>query len=72
MSEIKVSDIFNLSDNELRQHKLHLACWNGKEQALNVYLRGWEKWVGWNEWRGGKNDFNRQYIFSLIQFYPFG
>ena len=26
--------------------------------------------MGWNEWRGNKDDFNRDYIFSLIQFYP--
>lgn len=25
--------------------------------------------MGWNAWRGNKNDFNREFIFSLIQFY---
>jgi hypothetical protein len=25
---------------------------------------------GWNTWRGAKDDFNRTYIFSLIDFYP--
>ncbi len=45
-----------------------MACWNGSEQPLNVYLANWNNWIGWNQWRGGKNDFNRKYIFSLIQF----
>ncbi len=69
MTEIKVSNILKLSDTELQRHKLHLACWNGQEQPLNVYLQGWDRWVGWNEWRSGKNDFSREFIFSLIQFY---
>lgn len=66
---IKVENILKLTDSDLRHYKLHLACYNGYEQPLNVYLQGWDRWVGWNEWRGNKNDFNRQYIFSLIQFY---
>lgn len=69
---IKAEHILKINEDELHSYKLHLACWNGYEQPLNVYLRGWEHWVGWNAWRGGKigrNDFNREYIFSLIQFY---
>src|SRR5690554_3521895 len=69
MSEIKASSILTINDSDLNHFKLHLACWNGYEQPLNVYLAGWENWVGWNQWRGGKNDFNRKFIFSLIQFY---
>jgi hypothetical protein len=66
---IKAENILKIAENDLRQYKLHLACSNGYEQPLNVYLKGWEHWVGWNKWRGNKNDFNRIYIFSLIQFY---
>lgn len=69
MTDIKASSILSLEDSELNRYKLHLASWNGYEQPLNVYLSDWDQWVGWNEWRGGKNDFNRKYIFSLIQFY---
>lgn len=69
MSEIRASSILTINDSDLNHFKLHLACWNGYEQPLNVYLAGWENWVGWNQWRGGKNDFNRKFIFSLIQFY---
>jgi hypothetical protein len=66
---IQLKDILKISDAELRQYKLHLAGWNGSVQPLNEYLRGWDFWLGWNAWRGNKNDFNRPYIFSLIQFY---
>lgn len=69
MNNIKASAILALNDSELIHFKLHLACWNGYEQPLNVYLNDREKWIGWNQWRGGKNDFNRKFIFSLIQFY---
>jgi len=31
-------------------------------------LADWINWIGWNQWSGGRNDFNRKYIFSLIQF----
>jgi len=69
MSEIKIENILKLIESDLSYYKLHLACWNGHEQPLNVYLESWDKWVNWNEWRGNKNDFNREYIFSLIRFY---
>lgn len=67
--DIKVSDILKISPDELSGYKLHLACYNGYDQPLDIYLNNWDGWLGWNEWRGGKNDFNRDYIFSLIQFY---
>lgn len=66
---IKVEQILKLTETDLRKYKLHLACYNGSVQPLNEYLESWDKWVGWNAWRGNKNDFNREYIFSLIQFY---
>jgi hypothetical protein len=69
MSEIKAKSILRLNNTDLNQYKLHLACWNQYEQPLNVYLNDWSNWIDWNQWRGGKNDFNRKYIFSLIQFY---
>ena len=50
--------------------KLHLACWNGHDQPLDVFVRDRIEWDGWNSWRGKRNDFSRQYIFSLIDFYP--
>jgi len=52
------------------QFKLHLACWNGDEQPLETFVRSRAEWDGWNRWRGVRDDFNRPYIFSLIDFYP--
>ena len=52
------------------QFKLHLACWNGEEQPLDVFVRDRAEWDGWNRWRGSRDDFSRDYIFSLIEFYP--
>ncbi|MEQ9438087.1 MAG: GIY-YIG nuclease family protein [Cyclobacteriaceae bacterium] len=69
MHDINISSILNIDETNLSQYKLHLACYNGATQPLTEYLADWEKWIGWNQWRGGKNDFNREYIFSLIQFY---
>jgi hypothetical protein len=52
------------------QFKLHLACWNQEDQPLDVFVRDRSEWDNWNRWRGIRNDFNRDYIFSLIDFYP--
>jgi hypothetical protein len=50
--------------------KLHLACWNGLNQPLDVFVRDRKEWDGWNSWRGRRNDFSRPFIFSLIDYYP--
>jgi hypothetical protein len=52
------------------RYKLHLARWNGQDQPLNVFVRDREAWHGWNRWRGNRNDFGREFIFSLMDFYP--
>lgn len=52
------------------QFKLHLACWNGSDQPLDVFVRDRNEWDGWNKWRGVRDDFSRDYILSLIDFYP--
>lgn len=51
------------------EYKLHCAVWNQKEQPLDVFARSREEWMGWNTWRGAKNMFNRQFIFSMMQAY---
>lgn len=51
-------------------YKLHLARWNGSVQPLDVFVRNREEWNDLNRWRSDKDDFNRPYIFSLIDFYP--
>jgi hypothetical protein len=47
--------------------KLHCAVWDGEEHPIDVLARSWDDWVGWNSWRGTRDDFNRQFIFSLAQ-----
>lgn len=66
---IKAENILKIDPTQLRQYKLHLAGYNGEEHPLDVYLGNWDSWVNWNKWRGNKNDFNREFIFSLIRFY---
>ena len=58
-----------MSEADIVKYKLHLSAYNGYEQPLDVFARDFEEWKGWNEWRGNKNDFNRDYIFSLIPDY---
>ncbi len=50
-------------------YKLHFARWNGKSQPLEVWVRDKKGWQGWQEYRPKRDDFNRPFIFSLIQFY---
>jgi len=66
--DIQLSHILPLAHPE--EFKLHLASWNGSDQPLDVFVRSRVSWDGWNRWRGKRNDFNRKFIFSLIDFYP--
>ena len=61
----EILPIQNLSD-----YKMHLACWNKKHQPLDVFVRSKEEWEGWQRYKGEKDNFNRKYIFALIDFYP--
>ena len=65
--DLYLSDILQLDDPTL--YKVHLASWNGNTQPLDVFLTDKERWKGWNSWKSTKNDFNRRYIFSLIEYY---
>lgn len=52
------------------EFKVHLASWNGDSEPLDVFVRDRSEWDMWNSWRGVRDDFNRPYILSLIDFYP--
>lgn len=52
------------------EYKLHLACWNRHHKPLDVFVRDRNEWDGWNSWRGKRDDFRREFIFALIDFYP--
>jgi hypothetical protein len=66
--DIFLHQIYPIED--LSAYKLHVARWNGSSQPLDVFVRNREEWNRWNSWRGDKNEFNRPFIFSLIDFYP--
>ena len=51
------------------RYKVHLANWNGTDQPLDVFVRDRQEWKQWNSWRSARNDFNRDYIFALMDFY---
>lgn len=68
MNNILITEIINIE--EPQKYKFHAARWNGKSNPLDVYVRDKDEWQRWNTWRDNKDDFSRQYIFSLIDFYP--
>lgn len=47
-----------------------MACWNTIENPLDVFVRSRSQWQGWSEWGNKIDVFNRQHIFTLIDFYP--
>ena len=67
MNSIYIKDILPI-DN-LKEYKLHLGCWNGHNQPLDLFVSDFKIWKAWNEWKGTKNEFNRKYIFSVIDYY---
>lgn len=66
---IKLNDLLRLSDEELKKFKLHLAANNGEKEPLDVFVTDREEWKGWNEYRDGKDVWNREYVFTLIHDY---
>ena len=45
--------------------KLHCAKYNGEQHPIDALAGSWEDWVTWNRYRPGRDEFNRQFIFSL-------
>src|SRR6266540_4137700 len=64
---IRLCEIWPISAPET--YKLHFARWDGENQPLEVWVRDRQEWQGWQEYRPGRDEFNRPFIFSLIQFY---
>lgn len=67
MPPIPLSSLLSIPDPN--KYKVHLACWNGQDQPLDVFVRDRDEWDGWNQWRSSKDEFNRTYILSLAHFY---
>ncbi len=49
--------------------KIHFARWNGSIHPLDDWLKDKSRWQAWQQSPTQKNEFNRRYIFSLMQFY---
>jgi hypothetical protein len=64
---ILLKDLWPIAKPE--DYKVHFARWNGDSQPLEVFVRDRTEWQGLQEYRPARNDFNRQFIFSLAQFY---
>lgn len=65
---MKLSKLIDLEAAE--KYKVHLASWNGTTRPLDVFVRDRKEWALWNSWRASKDDFNRDYILSLVEFHP--
>jgi len=53
----------------LQDYKVHFAKWNQENQPLDVFTKDRQEWQGWQEYRTGRDEFNRPLIFSLASFY---
>lgn len=67
MQRIPIQNIIQIQNPS--QYKLHLGVWNGEHNPLDLFVQDFNHWKGWNEWKGTRNEFNRKYIFSLIDYY---
>jgi hypothetical protein len=64
---IFLSELLRIQD--LAEYKVHFARWNDVVHPLEVFARDKKEWQQWQEYWPGRDDFNRPFIFSLIQFY---
>ena len=64
---ITLKDIWPIENP--KDYKVHFGCWNGWKHPLDDWVSDKSNWVGWQRWRPGNNAFNRDYIFSLMDFY---
>lgn len=66
--KIMLTDIFQIDYSE---YKLHLAGRNPDgEHPLDNFIEDTNVIKQWNEWKGTKNDWTREFIFSVIEYYP--
>jgi len=67
MNDIPVTNIIAVDNPQ--EYKFHAARLAEGVQPLDAYVQNKDEWLNWNRWRGTKNEFNRKYIFSLMDFY---
>lgn len=67
-ADIPLTKIIEIKEPE--KYKLHRARRNPRgDQPLDVYVRDKKEWRDWNTWRSNNDEFNKQYIFSMMNFY---
>ena len=64
---LRLKDIWQIKN--ARNYKVHFGRWNGKHQPLDLWVEDEAEWEGWQIYYPGRNDFNREYIFSVMDFY---
>lgn len=64
---IPLTQLLGITDTQT--FKLHLACWNGEDHPLDVFIRDRDEWDKWSMWRSTKDEFNRPRILAMAQFY---
>lgn len=64
---IPLSDLLRIPNPT--QYKVHLASYNGIIQPLEVFVKDRVEWENWNSWRSNTDQFNRDYILALADFY---
>lgn len=68
-SEIQLSSIMPIEN--LKSYKIHLAVQNNVGvHPLDSFVSSFDEWKGWHKHRGSVDRFNRNFIFSVIDFYP--
>ena len=53
-------------------YKIHFATHNGDHHPLDLWLEDRDEWESWQRYHPQKNEFNRKYIFSAMQFHHEG
>ena len=64
---LSLPDIWSISNPT--DYKLHFARWNDRDEPLEVWVRDRKEWQTWQEYRPHNDQFNRPFIFSIMQFY---
>jgi hypothetical protein len=70
MSAIPISQLIPIE--KLWQYKLHSARDSDGDHPLDAFVRSQAEWLSWNSYWTDRNHFTRDFIFSLIEFYPEG
>jgi hypothetical protein len=68
MRSLPVSSLIRIEDP--MQYTLHIARWNGQEQPLDIYANSRGEWPVGNRFPTDESSAPRNYVFSIIDFYP--